>query len=406
MIIRLAWRNIWRNKRRSLITAASVSFALFFAIIMRSMQLGTYDNVYDNVIGSSTGYVQIHQKGYWDDPTLENTMTLNTDSLEQHTPVDGIRALVPRLESFSLLSSGSRTKGALVMGVDPQLETRHFSFQDNLQTGEVFGGKDAAVMLTEGLANYFDLKPGDTLVMIGQGYRGISANAKYPVSGIVKLSSPELNQRLVYLPLAEAQYLYGASSRISSAVVVPEDNDEFVEIANGLRSSLDTATTYEVMTWREMLPELIQAMEADSAGGVIILFILYLVIGFGVFGTILMLTAERVPEFGILISIGMSRSRIAVITFLEIVFLGLIGVLAGWLLALPFTYYFNYNPIRLTGRLDETMQEYGLEPLIPFSTDPAIPLSHGTGVLLLTVALSTYAIWKIYQLNPVEAVRT
>jgi putative ABC transport system permease protein len=405
MIFILAWRNIWRNKRRSLITAASVSFALFFAIIMRSMQLGTYDNVYDNVIGSSTGYIQIHKQGYWDEPTLENSMVLNTDSLTANTQIDNIKALVPRLESFSLLSNGPKTKGALILGVNPKLEINYFRLEENLVAGSVFAHDASSLILTEGLAEYFDVDVGDTVVMIGSGYRGISANAKYPVAGIVKLNSPELNQRLAYLPLQEAQFLFGTYQRITSVVVVPEVSDEFPELTEELRTELDTAL-FEVMTWREMLPELIQAMEADSAGGVVILFILYLVIGFGVFGTILMLTAERLPEFGILISIGMSRGKIAAITFLEILFLGILGVLAGWILSLPFTYYYHYNPIRLTGQLDATMQEYGLEPLMPFSIDPAIPLVHGIGVLILTVVLSIYAIFKIYQLNPVEAVRT
>lgn len=368
--------------------------------------MGTYDNVYENVIGSSTGYLQIHQKGYWEDPTLENSMILDLDSLAKHSPVEGVQAYVPRLESFSLMSSGPKTKGALIMGVDKELESTYFRLSDNLKHGSVFSNDHPSIILTEGLAQYFDLAVGDTMVMIGSGYHGISANAKYPIAGIVKLSSPELNKRLAYLPLAEAQYLFGAEDRITSIVVVPAVSAEFLEIAGALNSQLDTASSFEVMTWRQMLPELIQAMEADSAGGVIILFILYLVIGFGVFGTILMLIAERIPEFGILISIGMNRGKIAILTVLEILFLGILGVLAGWLFSLPFTYYFHFNPIRLTGRMDETMQDYGLEPIMPFSIDPSIPLSHGLGVLALTMILSSYAIWKIYQLNPVEAVRT
>ena len=405
MIIKLAWRNIWRNKRRSLITAASVSFALFFAVIMRSMQLGTYDNVYENVIGSSTGYIQIHQKGFWDDPTLENSFILNLDSLNEHHSVEGIEAMVPRLESFSLLSSGSKTKGAMVMGVHPELESQYFKLKENLVSGKLFDDEEPSIILTEGIAEYFKLGLGDTMVMIGSGYHGISANAKYPITGIVKLNSPELNERMVYLNIQEAQFLYGAYDRLTSIVVVPENNDEFLRISNQLKDQLD-AEKFEVMNWREMLPELIQAMEADSAGGVIILFILYLVIGFGVFGTILMLVAERIPEFGILISVGMSRGKIALTTFLEVVFLGSLGVLAGWLFSMPITYYYHYNPIRLTGQMDETMKEYGLEPLMPFSVDPSIPLTHGIGVLILTVILSTYAIWKIYRIKPVEAVRT
>lgn len=405
MILKLAWRNIWRNKRRSLLTAASVTFALFFAICMRSMQLGTYDNVYSNVINSSTGYIQVHAHGYWDDRILDKSMEL-TDSLSQLIiQTEGVKDVVPRLESFSLLSTGNDTKGAMVMGIDAAAESRYFSLGEDLHQGELFTADERTILLSEGLADYFDTEPGDTVVMIGQGYHGISANGQYVVKGIIKLSTPDLNNSLAYLPIKEAQELFGAYGRISSLVIVPEDADDYNEISSALQSRLDTSQ-YEVMTWRQMMPELIQAMEADSAGGLVILFILYLVISFGVFGTILMLTAERVPEFGILISIGMSRGKIALITFLETVFLSLMGLLAGWILALPLTYYYHYNPIRLTGAMDDAMLEYGFEPLIPASIDPSIALFHGFGVLLITMILSLYAVWSIYRLDPVKAKRT
>lgn len=405
MLFKLAWRNIWRNKRRSLITAASVSFALFFAIIMRSMQLGTYDNVYDNVINSSTGYVQVHGKDFWENKTLEESMALSDSITEKIKSSEGVKDAIPRLESFSLLSTGNDTKGALIMGIDPRGEAQYFSFGEDLKAGELIKAGDRSILLAEGLARYFGVNPGDTVVMIGQGYHGVSANAQYRVKGIVKIKTPELNKSLAYLPIQEAQQLFGAYNRATSLVIIPKDNDDYTEVKEHLAAKLDTAN-YEVMTWREMMPELIQAMEADSAGGLIILFILYLVISFGVFGTILMLTAERVPEFGILISIGMSRGKIALITFLETVFLSLIGLLAGGLIAFPITHYYHYHPIKLTGAMDDAMQEYGFEPLIPASIDPSIPLVHGTGVMIITMILSLYAIYTIYRLDPVKAMRT
>lgn len=404
MLLKLAWRNIWRNKRRSIITATSVTFALFFAILMRSMQNGTYDNVYYNVINSSTGYVQVHGKDFWDKRTLEQSMA-ESDSLTsklQHTKE--VKDLVPRLESFSLLSTGNNTKGAMIMGIDPKLENQYFNLKKHLYAGRIFNLNDHTIMLAKGLADYFNVKTGDTIIMIGQGYHGISANGKYVISGILQLNSPELNKQLAYLPLPEAQQLFGMNGRITSMVVVPADADDFHEIADRIQAKLDTSK-YEVMTWREMMPELINAMQADSQGGLVILFILYLVIGFGVFGTILMLTAERLPEFGILISIGMSRGKIALITFLETVFLAIIGILAGWALTLPITHYFHAHPIKLSGQMDAAMQQYGMEPIIPASIDWSIPLWHSLSVLIVTMILSLYAIWKIYTLNPLTAMK-
>lgn len=406
MFLKMAWRNIWRNKRRSLITAASVSFALFFAIVLRSLQLGTYERAYAGVINSTTGYLQVHQKGYWEQQTLEYSLVL-TDSLHQKLQQEeGVVDYLPRLESFSLLSGpAGETKGGLVRGLQPQSEQQYFQVKDRLYAGRLFNAQERAVVLGKRLAEYLDLGINDTLVMIGQGYHGVSANGKYPVCGIVDLMNPEMNRQVVLMPLAEAQYLYGAEQRATSLVVIPRHENKLANLKQSLQSQLDTAR-FEIMTWREMMPELVQAIEADSAGGLIILFILYLVIGFGVFGTILMLTAERLPEFGILISIGMSRHRVALVTFMETLFLALLGLAAGALLALPISWYFHLNPIRLTGDLTKAMEEYGFEPIIPFSVDPSIWFVHGTGVLIVSIILSLYAIIKIYQLKPVEATRT
>ena len=198
MILKLAWRNIWRNKRRSLLTAGSVLFALFFALIMRSMQLGVYDNMVQNVVNISTGYIQVHGKDFWDEKTLEYSME-QTDSLE-HTllATEGVADVVPRLESFSLASTGRATKAAMILGIDAEKESRYFDFDEGLTKGQIFPDGNG-ILLSEGLAEYFKLDIHDTLVLIGQGYHGISANGKYHVSGILKLRSPELNKQLAFL---------------------------------------------------------------------------------------------------------------------------------------------------------------------------------------------------------------
>ncbi len=402
MILKLAWRNIWRNKRRSLITAASVLFALFFALIMRSMQLGSYQNMISNVVGVSTGYIQVHSKGYWYEKTLEYTM-LRSDSLEQllqNTP--GVKSLVPRLESFSLASTGEATKAVAIAGIDPEKESTYFDLANGLQQGTLYPNTPGLV-LSEGLAEYFKIGTGDTLILIGQGYHGISANGKYPVSGVVKLRSPILNKQLAFLPLQEAQFLYGARQRLTSFIVIPEEERNFRELTGQLRSQLDTAQ-YEVMNWREMMPDLVQAIQADSAGGLIMLFVLYLVISFGIFGTILMMTSEREYEYGILIAIGMKRSKLALTVLMETFFLALLGVIGAGLLAMPLVSYYHYNPLQLGGdQLADAFEKYGFEPIIPASTDPSIFLTHSLIVLSIAALLSFYSVWKIYQLQPVKA---
>lgn len=405
MLLKIAWRNIWRNKRRSLITLASVAFALFFAIIMRSMQLGTYDLAYSSVINATTGYMQWQGEGYWEKQSLERSFSPDSISRKAIANLPGVQALLPRLESFALLASDkSETKPGFLRGVDTKLESEYFKLSEKLIAGHLPAKGEQGVCLAEKLAEALSLEVGDTLVVIGQGYHGISANGKYPVVGIADLKNPQANKTTVYFDLQELQFLTGAYGQVCSEVIVPVDHNELQSLKTAISAHIDSNTT-DLLTWREMMPELIEAMEADSAGGMAILYILYLVIGFGMFGTILMLTAERKPEFGILLSIGMNRIRLAWSTYLETTFLSLLGIITGGLLALPLAAYYHANPIELSGDMDAMMEDYGMEPLMPFSLDPSIWFSHGTVVLVISLIVSLYAIVSIFRLNPVKAMR-
>ena len=122
---KLAWRNIWRNKRRTLLTAASVSLAIFLALIMRSMQSGVYSHIISNVVQSYTGYIQIHKKGYWDEKEdINNSFTLNDSLIQKLNSIANVSIYVPRLESFALASNDEQTKGVVLTGIDPDKEDR------------------------------------------------------------------------------------------------------------------------------------------------------------------------------------------------------------------------------------------------------------------------------------------
>jgi len=159
------------------------------------------------------------------------------------------------------------------------------------------------------------------------------------------------------------------------------------------------------MDWQEMLPDLMQAKQLDSAGNVIVYIILYLVIAFGIFGTILMMTKEREYEFGILISIGMRRARLGAVIWLETIMLGLLGALAGILASVPIVYYFHVNPIRFSGDYAGALEKFGFEPIFPAEFAPHIFLTQAIVVFVVTSLLALYPLLKIRKLQPVEAMR-
>lgn len=405
MYLTLAWRNIWRNKRRTLITLSSISFAVFFACIMQSMQKGAYERMIDNTVRFSTGHIQIHANGYWEEKVIDNSMQWNgNESLSDLATLSPeIIAVVPRLESFALASHGEKTKGVMVVGVDPEREEAITRLSKKVVAGKYFSS-GTGILIGKGLASFLRMDVGDTLVLISQGYHGVSAAGKFAIVGVMQFPSPVFNQQGVFMTLPEAQYFYGADGLITSLSLLLEESEELKNVRRQLKNDLDNQN-YEVMTWQEMMPELLQSIELDYYSGMIIIFILYAVIAFGIFGTFLMMTKERTYEFGILTAIGMKKLKIQGMVALEIVMLILLGVMGGVLLSLPLLVYLFYNPIYLSGDLATVYENFGFEPIIPFSLEPTIFFSQGVVVLLIAMLLGIYPMVAIQSLQTVKALK-
>ncbi len=401
MFIRLAWRNIWRNPRRTLITAASVFFAVLLAVIMRSLQHGVYNNMIRNAAGMYLGYVQVHGKGYWQDKSLENTFIPDSSVWRSIRDDPRISVAVPRMESFALVSSGNQTRVAMVIGTDPEKEALFTGLNKRVVKGTYFSRDENGALLGEGLAAQLHLKVNDTLILLGQGFQGATAAGKYTVRGVFHLGSPDLDRTVVYLPLATAQQLYGTGNRLTSISIDLFRPTDAEMVADGLQQKLDSSK-WEVMDWKTMMPQLEQLIQADSAGGIIIIGILYLIIAFGVFGTILMMLAERRHEMGILTAIGMKPGRMGWMVFMELVFMIILGELAGMAAAIPLVAYFHRHPIRITGQAAEAYKHFGLEPVFPFSIDPGIFISQFIAVLVICIVLSSYSWYKVLRVEPLE----
>lgn len=404
MYLTLAWRNIWRNKRRSIITIVSITFAVLLASVMRSMQLGSYERMVDNAAQFFTGYIQVHQNGYWDDKVLDNSFENSPELLATIGSIEGVEVAVPRIESFALAAYGIKTKGSLVMGIDPEKENLLTHVKDKIVAGEYINGSDKSIMVGEGLAEYLGLKVGDSLVLIGQGYHGANAAAIYPIKGIMKFPVPIQNNQTVYLPLKEAQWFYAVDDRLTSIALVVDKAKNVDRIVADISASVDTEAL-EVMGWRDLMPDLVQGIEIDNISGKVMLWILYAVIGFGMFGTFMMMTAERMYEFGVMMSVGMKRKIMQLIIIIEMGLMSLIGVLAGVGISLPILIYYYYNPVFMTGEAAEAIEKFGVEAAYFFSLDPTLFYNQAWAIFFMATILGFYPIYVIQRLKPVEAMR-
>ena len=406
MIFKIAWRNIYRNKKRTLITVTSIFAALFLIILMRALQFGFYDNIIKTVVESYAGYVEVHAEGYWDNQSLDNSMEVDQKLINDISSVEGVENIVQRLQTFSLISMGEKTKGGVINGVDISDEQKITDWNKKMVSGSFDLGENE-IIVGKGIAEYFDIRENDTLILYGQGYRGMMAAGKYSVKGVIDLKNPDLNKLGIFMTIESARN-YVSSEEISTHIIIDKeqyyDEEKIVKDLSQILSK-----DYEIMTWKKTLPEIEQTITADSAGGLIMAFILYIIVVFGMFGTVLMMTEERKYEFGVLISIGMSRIRLFRIILIETIILSMIGVLLAIILTYPISYYFNLNPIDMAALMgegaDQMMEDLGFSPLAPMSISWDIPLSHALVIFIFSLLISIYPAIKILNLNPVKSMK-
>ena len=401
--IKMAWRNIWRNKRRTFITAASILFAILFAILMRSIQLGTYQNMIDSVVQAYTGYIQVFHKEYQDDKSINNSLLVEDGLLDRINSHEFVPKTVPRLESFALASSGNQTKGIMVVGTNPDLEDELTGLSKKMVSGKYLKPGQRGILVSERLASFLKAGVGDTVVLISQGYHGIGAADQYPVIGIIRMPSPDMDNKTIFMDIGHCQEFYSAPNLVSSISVDLEDEKHMHNVVRNLQEEL--GPEYDVRSWKKILTQLVQQIEGDNVGGLVMLAILYLVVGFGVFGTVQMMTAERRKEFGVMVAVGMQKLRLGWILVVEMVFIGFLGALSGIVIAIPIVYSLFKHPITLTGEMAESIVEYGMEPIMPAAWEAGYFFSQAGIVLIIVCVAVFFPIMAVTRLKVSKALR-
>jgi ABC-type lipoprotein release transport system permease subunit len=381
--------------------------AVMLSAVMSSMQQGQYDQMIDNTVGSFSGHIQIQHPEYHDEATLNHTFTVDSSLIQKVDALDDIKTAIPRLETYSLAAGREKSRAVMVLGIDVEKEKYLSKPDSKIIAGSYFNSNsDRSVLISQGLAAFLEIQVNDTLILIGQGFRGMSATGGYPVQGIVRFGLPDMNKRMVYLPIETAGNYLATQNRLTSIALLLEDPRKTEIVAESLSSELSSnEQPLAVLSWQTLMPELVQAIQADRGSAYILLLILYIVVGFGIMGTVLMMTAERSYEFGVMLAIGTSRIKMALMIVTEMLFMSLLGVIMGILVSQPIIWYYHLNPMHFTGQAAQAIEEYGMEPFVRFSTDVEISIIQALIVLVITMIISLYPIIHMYKLKPVSAMR-
>ncbi|TAJ14627.1 ABC transporter permease [Marinilabiliaceae bacterium JC017] len=402
-VLKLAWRNLWRNKRRTLITVASIFFGVIFSSLMGSSQEGSYSKMIDNVVKFYSGFMQVQNEEYWDNKTINNTFVPDSSLYRTLEKYEGVTMTVPRLEDFALASYEDNTRGAIILGIEPLAEQALTAIADKISQGNYLSPNDQGVIIGEGLGHSLNLTVGDTLVLLGQGYHGVSAAGKYPVRGFIKHFNPEFNKRVVYMELSQCQSFYTATDHLTSLVLMVKDNDKMKQLLPRLKQ--DIASPLTVISWEEMFPTMLQQIESDRTTALITKVILYIVIGFGIFGTIMMMMAERKHEFGVMVAIGMQKTRLALVVVVETILIGFVGVVTGLVGSFPVVAYFFFNPIPISGKGGEWIESLGFEPYLFFAWEPKVFFYQMLAVFCMTLFIAMVPLIKLLRFKEINALK-
>jgi len=402
--LKLAWRNLWRNRRRTIIAISSIVFSVLLASWMRSMQEGSYDSMIENSVKFYSGYLQVQDTAFWDERTLENSFEASSELKDKIEKIEDVTLVSNRVESFALAANHFKSKPAIVMGIEPEAENQITNISKKINSGIFLKKGDKGAVLGKELAEYLNLEVGDTLVMISQGYHGISASGLFKIKGIIKHPNAEFDKRMVYLDIETARDFYSAYGLSTSLVVMTGDHYQVKHLKKAIAKLLPENN--RVMTWVDMQPELQQLIESDRGGGIIMLGILYMIIAFGMFSVVLMMVKERSREFGVVHAVGMQKGKLSIIMFFETIFIGLIGCIIGLAISYVFCYYFYLNPIPLSEEMASAMIQYGMEPFMFFSMKSSLFYNQMILVFIISVFISIFPIYNISRLKITKAMRS
>jgi ABC-type lipoprotein release transport system permease subunit len=402
-ILKIAWKNCWRNPARTLISMASVFFAVILSTLASSLKEGIFNNLVKNMVSYYSGYIQVHAAGYWNEQNLDNSFE-DVHTLKQKIQqYKNVSSFTPRVESYALVASEKTTKGCLVMGIEPTTEQQTTGIRNKLIKGNYLLAQDHAVLCAEGMAKRLAIGIGDTIFIIGQGYHGATAAGKYFVKGILHFGSPELNDQALFLPLETAKNLFSTENRVTSYAIQIHDPNQLTFTTQQLKQAL--SSPYEVMSWKDMMPDIKQHIETDSNNMKYVQGVLYLLICFGILGTLIMMMMERKYEMGMLTAIGMKKKRLIMLVVTESLITVITGCVMGILCSIPLIYYLKIHPLKMGGSTARAYEQFGFEAIFPTSTNPAIFLEQGLTVAVIGLLLCIYPVVQIIRMNPVEALK-
>ncbi|MDE2464415.1 MAG: ABC transporter permease [Alphaproteobacteria bacterium] len=405
MLPELAWRNLWRQPRRTFLNLLTISFAAAAAVFVSSLQRGGYAEVEQNALHLIDGYAQIQPRGYSNDPDLRRTITDPQELVARLNKLPGITAVAPRASSYAIVSLNQRSYGSAVFGVDPRKETNLSALSGAIVRGRYLRPGDTdSVVLGEGLARNLNLSPGKKIMLLGAARDGSVAADFLTVTGIFSTGVSQLDHQVIEMPLSRFQTDFALGHRIN-VIAITGSSLPAVEADLPALEMIAGQSGLVVRNWTNLEPALHDAILIDSAVSHMCYVSLLVIIVFIILNTLLMTVLERTKEFGMLLAIGMRPSEIGRVLWFELLFLALIGICFGILIGVGVTLWDSKYGIPIAGAQALFAQWHMSAvayPKLTLHSTIVGPLEIATGIILAGIV----PYLRINRLQPVAAMRS
>ena len=403
-LIKMAWRNLWRNPRRTLITLFSMTFGLTMMIVGYALMDGMLNQMVHYATLLGTGHVQVHHPDYLVDHSLYDSMS-DPETLLADISGTGLGAASPRVFATALVSSGQQSAGGQLWGIDPDLENSVTELYKHLETGTWLApGVLGRVVLGRNLARTLSAGPGDEIVVLTQAADGSLGNALYTVSGTLKSIGEGLDRGGVIMHIQDLSELLVMDGKVHEIAIRLNDPNELDTASLTLSKALDRER-YKVENWEQLFPELAEYLRLSSSSMAIILFIIFAVASLGIVNTQLMSLFERTREIGVMRALGLGPFSVAWLVLFETVFLVLMAAVAGgiagilWSLRLE---YIGWDISWMGGSFD--FVGVAFDPHMYATLTPAAVIDSIVVMFIVVLVASLYPLFRAARISPADAI--
>lgn len=406
ILLRIAWRNLWRQPRRTWLTVSAMAVGIGMCMAMFAIIDGVYARMFDVLVGQALGHVQVHHPAWPADQQLYDTVPGVDEKLRALDALPGVKAVGARLSCAGLAAGDETSSGALFLGVDPSREEALVGLRRRVVRGAWLDeGPANAAVIGAGLAKELELEPGGELVLITQAADGSIGNALFTVVGVVETGSALRDRSGVWTRLPALQEALALPDQAHELIVLGTDIDGADALRDAVAATL-AGPALLTRSWWQASPPTAQMINSQAVGKGMVMLIVFSVAGLGVLNTMLMNVFERTRELGVLKAIGLSPQRVMALVMLEAGLIGVVSSAAGLTLGLLIDLYLVKVGIDMSaGGKGLSFGGVSFDPVIRGVVNPDGVWAPVVFVVLVSLIAAVWPGLRAARLQPVDAMR-